>query len=110
MKANPLPERPGQAHRRLKIPWQSSGGLDIPATTEAFQRLERSFRLSPMRKPIPAPSRLHSFLPNGRVHLRQPFQHSRSFTPANQSGELFHIGKGFANGCEGTVETRALDL
>src|ERR1035441_6726779 len=83
---------------------------DMRPTARACEPLARSFRLSPMWKAIAAPFRLHSLLPTGRVHLRQLFQLSSPFTPADQGGELLHVGKGLANGGEATVEARALDL
>jgi hypothetical protein len=44
------------------------------------------------------------------VHLRQPFQLSRSLTPAHYGGELLHVGKCFANGGETTLEAGTFDL
>src|ERR1017187_11024905 len=63
-----------------------------------------------MRKPIPAPCRLHPILETRRVHFRQPFQRTRPLTQAHQGGEFLHVGEGLANGGEASIETGTLDL
>lgn len=93
-----------------RLPHQSGGTQHTRRRLATCQPPKSLSRLSQVPKPIPAPRRLHSLLKSGWVHLRQPFQLSRSFAPAHESGKSLHVGKRFANGGEAPVETRALNL